>query len=485
MSTIIVTSSDDSGPDTLKQAILDTNDGGTIVIDVQIINLSSAIVIYKPLIIEGNNTIITSTGDRLFAVTSSVKLNNIQFHGPEIHISGNSDISIDNCTFITTTRYSDQDTVSCAIYYAAKNGSLSVSGSMLTYNMGYGLCIAGLGNQSINIDSSTFCNNGLDNIRIMTRGGTLTITNSTISDSSGSGIFNKDALSINLSNSTVVNNNCSGISSSKGTVTLNNTIVANNTLNGKRRDIEATVDSNSHNNLISVSGGFTGMTNNVNGNVIGSPKAPVDPMLGPYDDYGGKTLMYPLLLGSPAIGAGNIAYVNSQFDQRGEGFPRSSDVVDIGAFQYHFFDTPCFDGEALVLVKTGETIEEIPVKEVIANKHKVYDTKNQTFVMVKNNAVSYGATRLCLIEKGSIFDNIPHTDIKLTSGHYVIVNDKEVKAKYCQGAKKIKVPSQKIYTICTNQRVPISVNGLEAMTWNATKWRSYSKRSNISWFENK
>jgi hypothetical protein len=51
------------------------------------------------------------------------------------------------------------------------------------------------------------------------------------------------------------------------------------------------------------------------------------------DDNGGPTLTHALLSGSPAIDAGNNAYA-TDWDQRGEGFPRIvNDIIDIGAFE--------------------------------------------------------------------------------------------------------------------------------------------------------
>src|SRR5260370_19849276 len=79
---------------------------------------------------------------------------------------------------------------------------------------------------------------------------------------------------------------------------------------------------------------MTGLSNGVNGNLVGSAGNPIDPLLGPLDDNGGPTLTHALMPGSPAIDAGNNAYA-TDWDQRGEGFPRIvNDIIDIGAFEY-------------------------------------------------------------------------------------------------------------------------------------------------------
>jgi hypothetical protein len=58
-----------------------------------------------------------------------------------------------------------------------------------------------------------------------------------------------------------------------------------------------------------------------------------DPMLGPLQDNGGPTFTHALLCGSPAIDAGtNFALLAT--DQRGDGFPRTfGSATDIGAFE--------------------------------------------------------------------------------------------------------------------------------------------------------
>ncbi|HVV97219.1 MAG TPA: choice-of-anchor Q domain-containing protein [Rhodanobacteraceae bacterium] len=67
-----------------------------------------------------------------------------------------------------------------------------------------------------------------------------------------------------------------------------------------------------------------------------------DPLLGPLQDNGGPTLTHALLPGSPAIDAG-ANFRNFQFDQRGNGFPRSFGIApDIGAFERTITTSTCY-----------------------------------------------------------------------------------------------------------------------------------------------
>jgi len=99
-------------------------------------------------------------------------------------------------------------------------------------------------------------------------------------------------------------------------------------------DVYGELDPGGDYNLIGDGTGMTGLSNGVNGNLVGSADAPIDPLLGPLQDNGGPTQTHALLAGSPAIDAGNNAYA-TDWDQRGEGFPRIvNGIIDIGAFEY-------------------------------------------------------------------------------------------------------------------------------------------------------
>ena len=164
--------------------------------------------------------------------------------------------------------------------------------------------------------------------------GTATLSNVTISGNSasfGGGIENSGTAT--LSNVTISGNSSpafgGGIDNS-GTATLNNTIVANSTSGG---DISGSVSG--FNNLIDDAASAGGLTNGVNGNIVG-----VEPLLAPLGNYGGSTQTMPLLPGSPAIGAGDTApAVDAQgnpltTDQRDTGYARTlHGMVDIGAFE--------------------------------------------------------------------------------------------------------------------------------------------------------
>ncbi|MBE7552685.1 MAG: CSLREA domain-containing protein [Anaerolineales bacterium] len=180
--------------------------------------------------------------------------------------------------------------------------------------------------------------------------GVLTLINSTVSgnkaDVHGGGIHTDNEThlySVTIANNTGSVNSGSGgdgggVSvSSNGTLTLRNSLIANNAENGGGTpDCSGTLTSEGY-NLIEVTTGCV-ITGDTSGNITGS-----DPALGPLQNNGGQTFTHALLAGSLAINAGNPSGCldpNSALlttDQR--GYVRNG-VCDIGAFEYDSPGTP-------------------------------------------------------------------------------------------------------------------------------------------------
>jgi hypothetical protein len=211
----------------------------------------------------------------------------------------------------------------------------------------------------------------------LNRGATLTLTNGTLlnnlADDSGGGIENIDEGTVILTNCTLSGNsalygagienggtltltNCTLASNSAtidgggilsgslngSTVTLANTIIAGNTLtgsDGSGPDVDGGVNSMGY-NLIGETDGSSGW---VSSDLAGNIASPLDPLLALLRSYGGPTQTMALLPGSPAIDAGNHAFVtNPPFpgppftDQRGVARIING-TVDIGAFESQGF----------------------------------------------------------------------------------------------------------------------------------------------------
>ena len=227
--------------------------------------------------------------------------------------------------------------------------AVEVTANASTMNDGGGVLQAGAG--VLSIINSTIANNYSPNPGggIAIFGGSTTITNSTISvntsgGESGGGMRVLSGV-LTIRNSTITGNGSrisgAGISIKNPTifaprpiVTLSSTIVAgNNDSPSTGGDVDGALEAASDHNLIGNSTGLTGITNGVNGNLIGTAATGINPLLGPLQFNGGPTRTHALLAASPALGRG-FDEVGLSFDQRGLPFLRHFGTsVDIGAFE--------------------------------------------------------------------------------------------------------------------------------------------------------
>ena len=168
--------------------------------------------------------------------------------------------------------------------------------------------------------------------------GPLSLTNCTVAGNTafiGAGVYNTYTAPATLINCTVSGNSASllfgGFAGSTATA-VGNTIIAGNTA---LLDPDVVgLPKSLGNNLI----GITGPLAWVSSDLTGTALAPLDPVLAPLGNYGGPTETTPLLPGSPAIGAGNVALIPTGISTDQRGAPRLlNGNVDIGAFESQGF----------------------------------------------------------------------------------------------------------------------------------------------------
>jgi len=301
----------------------------------------------------GNGGAIYMSGGSL-AITSSTFSNNIaDSSGGAIDAVGGS-LAVTNSTFLRNSAVS----FGGAIFVSGDTLVLASSTiSMNSAGDGGGI-IAGVngGGSMVTIQDSTISSNTANYFpsgQIGDGGGihnnsSMKILNSTISGNSsisspgtatyvgGGGIFNNGTLTI--ANSTITLNIAAdggGILMEQGALNLSNSIVANNTFaggGGYDIDFSAGFTSGDYNLVQSFYANFSS-TGTLPGshNITGQPA-----LLGPLTNNGGPTLTHALLLGSPAIAAGdpNFNATGTPYDQRGPGFPRVlNGGLSIGAIE--------------------------------------------------------------------------------------------------------------------------------------------------------
>lgn len=234
-----------------------------------------------------------------------------------------------------------------AIYHV--HGNLHVTGSTLTDNEAFGLAInMGTGSTMTTVIDSTIARNTFGGIETEFATATtskLNVVNSTISGNTGGPGISLSRVTLNVSNSTIVQNEGSGIrgtlTSNTGTWTVKSSIIAGNTAFS---DVSGAFTSAGF-NLIGKAEGATGFSNGINNDQVGTSAAPVDPKLDALGlrDNGGPTHTIALQPDSPAIDKGSAGGLTGQLanDQRGvfartfddAAIGNAADGTDVGAFE--------------------------------------------------------------------------------------------------------------------------------------------------------
>lgn len=289
-------------------------------------------------------------------------------------------LSIDGTANITDSTFSEntaQMSVGGAISIGTKDTVTIDRTTLINNTANYGAAIENDSIGTVKITNSTIANNTAkyDGGGVRNEGN-LEISNSTISgnksNESGGGIYNASitsTLSINQSTITnniadfdnndtgdFVSNNGGGIFIQSGNVTVKNTIVAanidNSPFGGINPDFSGNFTSQGYNLIGNV--GTQNFSSNTTGDLYGDPNntttknigatefiTTIDPKLDPLANNGGLTQTHALQTGSPAIDAGDPAFVAPpNTDQRGAGFDRiQGGRIDIGAIESKFTPT--------------------------------------------------------------------------------------------------------------------------------------------------
>ena len=199
---------------------------------------------------------------------------------------------------------------------------------------------------------------GIDN------GGSMTVRNCTISGNSadgtgmvimyGGGIRNFGTLQI--ASSTIAHNSVSGENGAFGgglygfasTRTDSSIIALNSAPTGPDFTGSLALQSNGYN---IIGNNADAVISSQPTDQIGTPAAPIDPLLGPLANNGGPTLTHALQAGSPAIDHGDPAAPPE--DQRGYG---RMGVPDVGAFEFGGVATILANLSTRAFVETGDNV---------------------------------------------------------------------------------------------------------------------------------
>ena len=329
--TLVVTNTNATGPGSLSATLAAASAGDTITFDAALsggtIFLGSALTLTRNVTIDGSALAsqIRISGDSNNDGTGDVQV---------FRVNGGVTATLES---LTITKGSSGSGLGGGI---VSSGTLTISNSTISDNFG-GPSGGGIANSgTLTISNSTLSGNSA----LVTGGGiynlpgaTVAITNSTLSGNAadgiaGGGVYNVGTLTI--SNSTFSGNAAAaggGIANAAGTLHYTNVIVANSPAGGDCFNA-GTIATN---------------TNNLVENGSCSAALSGDPKLGPLASNGGPTQTFALLTGSPAINAGTSTGAPIT-DQRGVARPQAG-TIDIGAYERD----PAQTGPGFVVTHAG------------------------------------------------------------------------------------------------------------------------------------
>lgn len=375
--TLTVTSTADAGGTcpgtdcTLRQAIAAAFSGDTINFSLpsnSAVTLTSAeLLITKSLTING-------PGANLLSVQRSTASNIPNFR--IFNIASGKNVTISG---LTVTNGSITNDSGGGI--ANNGGTLTLTNATVSANTALG---AGYGGGIFNnvgtvtiADCTVSGNSGYDGGAIYnsTTGSLTTINNSTISGNMGAvagGVFNESGI-VTITNSTIVLNSGNPAYDIGGGGVLNDsgTVNAKNTIIARNTapaggDVAGTLTSQGYN----IIGDTTGAT--ITGTTTGN-QLNVNPNIGPLQDNGGPTTTHALLSGSTAIDAGSSSGSNT--DQRGlprpvvaagTTLPSGGDGSDIGAYEVQADQLPGCK-DVVTVVSNNSDAGMASLRDVIGN----------------------------------------------------------------------------------------------------------------------
>ncbi len=287
---------------------------------------------------DGTLTMSGSSFSNNVATISSCPLNLCHIGGGGFYVSGSASAEVSNTVFnnnsdsiwnegsvtVTTSSFTNSGITNTKI--------LSVSDSTFIGNS------VGIGTSAVaartTVNRSLFTQGG---VALFTTDGELIVSNSTFvnnSESTGTGIIGKNEANISgtfptvkITNSTIANNTGYGIFGT-GSWTIRNTIIAGSSIRNCKD-----FPTNGGNNIEDGTGCGWGSNN--------GSQSSVNPQLGALGNFGGPTQTMPLIGNSPAVNKGNPAicaaavgapdYGAGAVDQR--SFARRNGFCDVGAFE--------------------------------------------------------------------------------------------------------------------------------------------------------
>jgi hypothetical protein len=135
----------------------------------------------------------------------------------------------------------------------------------------------------------------------------------------------------------------------------------------------------------------------------------------------------------------------------------------------------CYKGDTMIrsIDNKTNTVEDVRADEIRPSEknHFVITTEGSTVPVLKN--IKSGPTkRLYEFNPGSISPNIPYKKLHLTSGHRIVDNGHEIKARDHPSGNRIKCDPTYVYSLVLPERKYIYANGQPVVAYGIDEWEA-------------
>lgn len=142
-------------------------------------------------------------------------------------------------------------------------------------------------------------------------------------------------------------------------------------------------------------------------------------------------------------------------------------TVDAHGYMVTSEGTPCVHQDTNVPVFKDGLIINKKISDIRSGDYVI--KFDGTPIRVVNNAKLYDKSEYVEIKANSLGDNMPNTELYLTKGHPVLFNGKEVLPTNIVNddiSIKILPRPATVYTLITEERTAVKMNGADVYTWN-------------------
>jgi hypothetical protein len=120
---------------------------------------------------------------------------------------------------------------------------------------------------------------------------------------------------------------------------------------------------------------------------------------------------------------------------------------------------PCFMAGSSVLCQNENGEYSLPIEDIVEKKTIVKTRDGEA--LVQRLVISGPTSRLALIRKNLLGEELPYRDLVTTYGHGIMIDGKEIKAVNIPGAVRLQARTEMVYTPILSKRSTIFVNGIE------------------------